>query len=90
MEPFTILLWFAIPAATIVGIFALDRLGLYLERRGLLFYRHKKPSSSAAGCFVAAQKFIEPGMEHVINVKESDEKHEDESGDPEDRLIVEQ
>lgn len=84
MNPLTIFLWIAIPVAVVAAIYALDRLGLYLERRGLLYYRHKKSNSSAAGCFVAAQKFIEPGMQHVIDIKEHDEQHETESGDPED------
>ena len=53
----------------------LDRLGLWLEDRGWLFYKKKKPSSSALGSLVALQQFLEPGVQHVIRA--NDERREE-------------
>jgi hypothetical protein len=43
---------------------------LWLEDRGWLYYRKKKPSSSPAGCWVGLQQFIEPGVKHVTQIKQ--------------------
>jgi hypothetical protein len=43
---------------------------LWLERRGLLFYMHRKPSSSAASSFVAMQQVIEPSTRQIATVDE--------------------
>ena len=61
-------LWVAVPFGIALAVFVLDRLGLWLEDRGLLYYRRKKPSSSPLGAFVALQQFIEPGSRHVQEV----------------------
>lgn len=83
----TPLAWFLFITTALVAVAAaidcLHRLGLYLERRGLLYYRDKQPTSSAAGCFVAARKFIEPGMRHVIELNKNEEAHKQDAGDPE-------
>ena len=52
------------------AIYGLHRLALWLEERGHLYYLHKKPSGSAAGCFVALQRTIEPQAHHVLLVRE--------------------
>ena len=46
-----------------------------LEQRGWVFYKHKKPSSSAASCFVALQQVLEPQIQHVLHVKEEKRRH---------------
>jgi hypothetical protein len=51
------------------GLYGLHRLALWLEDRGWLFYLRKKPSTSPAGCWVAAHQFLEPGVEHVLQLK---------------------
>jgi hypothetical protein len=61
-----------------LALYGLDRLGLWLEDRGWLYYRRKKPTSSPASMWVALQQVIEPGMKHVREVgqerKERDER----------------
>ncbi len=61
-----------IPAGlgAVTALFALDRLLLRLEEQGWIYYRKRGPSSSPLGAFVAFQKMIEPGMEHVVERKE--------------------
>jgi hypothetical protein len=54
----------------LAAVYWLDRLGLWLEGRGWLYYRHKKPGSSPAGAWVAMQQLIEPGVKHVREVRE--------------------
>ena len=60
--------------------FALHRLALHLEERGHLYYLHKKPRGSGAGCFVALQRAIEPQVQHVIHVTEESRLHGEEGG----------
>ena len=64
----------------------LDRLGLWLEDRGWLFYRRKKPSSSPLSNLVSIQQIIEPGVQHVVRVN-AERRPEDGSGSPWDRLL---
>jgi len=61
-------LWTLAAAGGLGGLYALHRLSLWAEERGYIYYLHKKPSSSAASCFVALQQVIEPKVEHVIQV----------------------
>lgn len=69
MDSWDWLLWPALAIGIVAALFGLDRLGLWLEDRGLLYYRRKKPTSSPISAFVALQQFIEPGMRHVVEVK---------------------
>jgi hypothetical protein len=54
----------------VVGLWGLHRLCLWLEDRGWLYYLRKKPSSSAGSSFVVLQQFIEPGVQHLIQVEQ--------------------
>jgi hypothetical protein len=71
----------------IAGVFWLDRFCLWLEDRGWLYYRRKKPSSSAASAWVGMQQFIEPGVKHVVQIKQERRSEEDEEADKE-RLLA--
>ena len=63
-------------AGVTAAVYLLDRLGLWLEDRGWLYYRRKRPSSSPLSMFVAMQRFMEPGFQHVREGNQ--EKGEDE------------
>jgi hypothetical protein len=63
----------------IPALWLLDRLGLWLEDRGWLYYRRKKPSSSAMSAWVAMQQFIEPGVNHVVQIGEENRSEDDEA-----------
>jgi hypothetical protein len=65
------------------ALFALDRFALWLEKRGLLYYRSKKPDSSPLGCMVALQQIIEPPAIHVLYIKEQ-KRHAKEEAPGED------
>jgi hypothetical protein len=73
--------------ALLPACWLLDRLGLWLEDRGWLYYRKKKSSSSSLSSFVAMQQFIEPAVQHVIQVA-TQHRAEDDSGAARDRLLA--
>jgi hypothetical protein len=70
--------WIGVIPTGFVGLYALHRLGLWMEERGYIYYVHKKPSSGAAGCFVAFQQAIEPRVEHVLKVDHVNHRFGDE------------
>src|SRR6516162_9391259 len=53
MESWHWLVWPALVIGAVVVVFGLDRLGLWLEDRGWLYYRRKKPTSSPMTALVA-------------------------------------
>jgi len=61
-------------------LYGLHRLCLWLEGRGWLYYKHKKPSSSPASCFVALQQVLEPPTQHVLQVKDEKRHHAAQKG----------
>ena len=84
-------IWHVLIGAVIVltalaSLYGLHRLGLWLEQRGWLYYKYKRPSSSPASCLAALQQALEPQTQHVMQVREEKRHHaEDEApgqGDP--------
>ena len=69
MEAWHWLVWPALAIAAVAALFGLDRIGLWLEDRGWLYYRRKRTSSSPMSSWVAMQQIIEPGVRHVVEVK---------------------
>jgi hypothetical protein len=63
-------LWGLTIVSCLAAFYGLHRLGLLLEQRGWLFYKHRKPSSSTVSCFVALQQALEPPIQHVLQVME--------------------
>ena len=54
--------------AAVPILYGLHRLGLYLERRDLIYYWHKKPSGGSA--YNPLQELVQPQIRHVIEVGE--------------------
>ncbi len=80
--------WFWILGALALGglaglLYCLDRLGLWLEDRGWLYYRKKKPQSSPMGSFVALQQAIEPRVKYI---REVDQHRRQEEEGPKEKL----
>jgi hypothetical protein len=59
----------AIVLAVVAALYGLHRLGLWLEQRGWLYYRKKRPDGGAATCLVPLHQFVEPAVRHVVEVK---------------------
>jgi hypothetical protein len=70
----------------VAALYGLDRLGLWLEDRGWLYYRRKKPSSSPASCWVAMQRLVEPGVKHVAHVGQ--ERHGEDAEAKKERVMA--
>jgi hypothetical protein len=83
----TLVLWVFVAVAIVPGLYALHRLGLWLEDRGYIYYWHKKPKGGggAVGSFVAFQRMIEPQAEHVIQVSRVNHLAGDEGASGQDR-----
>jgi hypothetical protein len=74
--------WLLILIGICVGLFALHKLGLWIESRGWIYYHKKKASpGTAASAWLEMQSLIEPGKKHVIQVQR--EEHEEDDGDAE-------
>ena len=72
-----------IGSIVILGLFLLDRLGLWAERRGWVYYRHRRSSGGAMGnAFLELQSFFEPAKRPIIEERKSLKKDAQDSGDP--------
>lgn len=74
----------ALWAAAVSGLlYALHRTALWMERRGWIFYKETKASSSAmSNAFMQVQAMFEPAAEYVVERRRTDEIEEADAGDP--------
>jgi hypothetical protein len=86
---FEIVLWIL---AGIAGLILLDQLLLWVEAKGLVYYRKVKSKSSLADVFIGSN-VIDPGARYLQEAREerAGEEDEDDGDDegkrePEDRL----
>lgn len=71
--------------AAICVLFALDRLALWMEGRGWIYYRRRRASTSTLGnAFLEVQALVEPGQRLVLEARQEDRVEDHESGDPPD------
>jgi hypothetical protein len=63
-----VLIWGLVAVGILAALFGLHRLCLWLEDRGLLYYRKKKPTSSGGITWLVMQEFLEPQVQHVLSV----------------------
>ena len=55
-----------------VSLFILDRIGLWLEKKGWLYYRHNKPTGGGLGNALAdLSRFLNPSTQHIVEEKQS-------------------
>lgn len=53
--------------AVLLLVFAIDRLGLFAERRGWVYWRDRnRPAGTSAGVFGEMQSFLSPAYRHVV------------------------
>jgi hypothetical protein len=71
--------WALIGAGAVAALFLIDRLLLYFEERGWIFYRRNKPNfQNAASVLIEVHALFEPKMTYVIEQKQQEEQQEDE------------
>jgi hypothetical protein len=66
-----------------VGVFLLDRLLLFFEARGWIYYRRTKGGRGASTYHLLQwTSVLDPTQQQVLELKVQEEKNEDEAGDP--------
>ena len=74
--------WYvAILTVVAAALYALDRLGLYMERRGWVYYRKKRGSVPLATAVLETQALFDPSKRYVLEAKKG-EPDGAASGDP--------
>ena len=69
--------------AAALGLYALHRLGLYMEDRGWIYYRKARGSSGAfANAMLEAHKALEPGNAQVIEARRYERSDDAAQGAP--------
>jgi hypothetical protein len=66
----------------VLALFVLDRLLRWFESKGWIYYRHGPSGGAVSYHLMQMHSVFDPGVEKVIEVKVSEEREEDESGDP--------
>lgn len=70
--------WLVAVLTGALGLVALDRLLRWMERRGWIFYRERKPTGSGAGNAIAEfQAMLQPEVREVVEAKAVHEAEED-------------
>src|SRR5262249_53533496 len=59
-----------IAGGVIAAVYGMHRLCLWMEKRGWIYYKNKKPDLSTGGGFFALQEFIEPRTKHVYQIRD--------------------
>ena len=79
-----ILLWTAVAVGVLAGLFAFDRLALWMESRGWLYWRRtrRRTGTGLADAFLEVQSLIEPRTRHVVEERRAQKPDLAESGDP--------
>jgi hypothetical protein len=76
----TIVAWL-VGVVSVLG--ALHLAALWMERRGWIFYKHTRASSSStSNAFMQVQAMFEPRAEYVVEGRRSDEIRAVEDADP--------
>ena len=71
-----------IAGIAVLTLYVLDRLALWAERRGWIYYRNKHSSGGAIGnAFLELQAFLEPSKRHVVEERKKIRKDEEASSD---------
>jgi hypothetical protein len=67
-----------------VTLFLLDRLGLWMERQGWIYWRKSKGMSTRLGnAFLELHSMLESSRRHVVEVRKKEKRDQAESGDRE-------
>lgn len=78
----TFLLW-ALGGVSIVGsLYALHYFALHLERKGVLYYWHKRPESGPGSSMLGPlQQYAEPRIRHVMEIRDQLRRDDGANGD---------
>lgn len=75
-----VLIWVAAIGATLVAI---DRLALWAEERGWIYWRRKKAVTTSLGAILSDLNTVtNPSAQHVVEAKQAKKLEERDNGDP--------
>ena len=79
--------WWVTVSLVLVALWALDRLALWAEARGWVYYRKKKPSGGGGAILGVAVEVFQPTQHAAVQVIEEQSRRIDvaEDADPLDR-----
>jgi hypothetical protein len=79
-----IALFFLVIFLGALALFVLDRLLLWMERRGWIYYRKRSASggSGVGNALLEVQSLIEPDKKEILEVMREDKREQAESGAP--------
>ncbi len=67
----------------LVAFFLIDRLGLWAEERGWIYWRRKRAQTGALGsALMELNTFTNPAAQHVVEAKDAKKLEERENDDP--------
>ena len=78
-------LWLLVWVAGIAGVlFAFDRLMLWMEKKGWVYWRRSKQGggSGVGNALLEVQSLIEPNKRHVVEMMREEKKEQADSGAP--------
>ena len=64
----------------VVAMYGLHRLGIYLEKRGYIYYK-EKPVGGGAGVLFELDKLTRPTVEHTLEAMETEKKAQENDGE---------
>jgi hypothetical protein len=74
--------WFILVLGAVIAAVVIDRLMLAAEQRGWVYWRRRKPTTSAAGsAILSVQAIFEPDKGHVVEEQRRLEADIDVAGD---------
>lgn len=66
----------------VFALYLLDKLGLWLERKGWLYYRNEKPQGGVCGSVLQElNTHLSPSSRHVIEMKHNQAKYKKSEAD---------
>ena len=64
-----------VAVALVVGVFLFDRIMLWMEARGWVYWRMTQPNRSGAGsAFLELQSMLEPDRKYVLEARRQEEE----------------
>ena len=64
----------AIFGLAVLALWLLDRLALWAEARGFIYWRCSKPAGSAlSGAFLDLDSFFDPGATHIVEARQAEQ-----------------
>lgn len=65
-----VVLMAVVAAAVVAAVLVLDRVLLWMERRGWIFYRHRRAAPGTLGsALVELESLMQPARQHVVDVR---------------------